>query len=71
MSRVGTPTDNPVIESKNGWLKKEMYIDFKQDNFENVGDYINAIIYDNNNYRPSYALKYKTPVQYRTELGFR
>ena len=22
MSRAGTPTDNPVIESKNGWLKK-------------------------------------------------
>ena len=24
MSRAGTPTDNPVIESKNGWIKKEM-----------------------------------------------
>ena len=24
MSRAGTPTDNPVIESKNGWLKKEI-----------------------------------------------
>ena len=22
MSRIGTPTDNPIIESKNGWLKK-------------------------------------------------
>ncbi len=23
MSRIGTPTDNPIIESKNGWLKTE------------------------------------------------
>ena len=28
MSRAGTPTDNPVIESKNDWMKKEMHIDF-------------------------------------------
>lgn len=25
MSRAGTTTDNPVIESKNGWLKKNVY----------------------------------------------
>lgn len=70
MSRIGTPTDNPIIESKNGWLKKEMYIDFNQNNYNNVEDYINHIIYDHNNYRPSYALQYKTPVEYRTQLGF-
>ena len=33
MSRAGTPTDNPVIESKNGWIKKEMYIDFDINNY--------------------------------------
>ena len=71
MSRAGTPTDNPVIESKNGWLKKEMYIDFNQEDYENVEDYIAAIIEDNNNFRPAYALNYKTPIQYRTELGFK
>ena len=70
MSRIGTPTDNPIIESKNGWLKKEMYIDFNQDDYETVEDYINAIIEDHNNYRPSYALKYKTPIEYRTQSGF-
>ena len=64
MSRIGTPTDNPIIESKNGWLKKEMYIDFNQDDFETVEDYINAIIYDHNYLRPSYALNYKTPIEY-------
>ena len=71
MSRIGTPTDNPIIESKNGWIKKEMYIDFNQDDYESVEDYINAIIYDHNYLRPSYALNYKTPIEYRTQLGFK
>ena len=71
MSRIGTPTDNPIIESKNGWLKKEMYIDFNQGDYETVEDYINAIIYDHNYLRPSYALNYKTPIEYRTLLGFK
>ena len=70
MSRAGTPTDNPVIESKNGWIKKEMYIDFDINNYSTVEEYIKDIIIDNNEYRPSYALNYKTPVEYRTQLGF-
>ena len=28
MSRAGTPTDNPVIEALNGWIKNELYKDF-------------------------------------------
>lgn len=71
MSRAGTPTDNPIIESKNGWLKSEIIIDFNMDNYNTVYDYVNDIIYDHNNIRPSYALKYKTPVQHRTKLGFK
>ena len=71
MSRAGTPTDNPVIESKNGWLKKEMFIDFDIDNYNTVQEFIKDIIKDNNEKRPSYALKYKTPIQYKTELGFK
>lgn len=70
MSRAGTPTDNPVIESKNGWLKKEMYIDFDINNYNAVQEYIKDIVWDNNYYRPSYTLKYKTPIEYRTQLGF-
>ena len=70
MSRAGTPTDNPVIESKNGWLKKEMYIDFDINNYNTVQEFIEDVIKDNNEYRPSYALNYKTPVEYRTQLGF-
>ena len=28
MSRAKTPTDNPIIEALNGWMKNELYIDF-------------------------------------------
>ena len=70
MSRAGTPTDNPVIESKNGWIKKEMYIDFDINNYNTVQDFIEDIVYDNNYLRPSYALNYKTPDEYKTHLGF-
>ncbi len=71
MSRAGTPTDNPVIESKNGWLKKEMYIDFDINNYNTVQQFIDDIVYDNNYLRPSYALNYKTPIEYRIQLGFK
>ena len=71
MSRAGTPTDNPVIESKNGWIKKEMYIDFDINNYNTVQEFIDDIVYDNNNIRPSFALNYKTPIEYRTQLGFK
>lgn len=71
MSRAGTPTDNPVIESKNGWIKKEMYIDFDINNYNTVQEFINDIVWDNNNFRPSFALQYKNPVEYRIQLGFK
>jgi len=71
MSRAGTPTDNPVIESKNGWIKKEMYIDFDINNYNTVQKFIDDIVWDNNNFRPSYALNYKTPIDYKTQLGFK
>lgn len=70
MSRIGTPTDNPIIESLNGWLKREMFIDFNQNDYDSAENFINDVIYDYNNFRPSYALNYKTPIQYRIELGF-
>ena len=70
MSRAGTPTDNPVIESKNGWLKNEMYIDFDINNYNTVEDFIKDVVQDNNEYRPSFSINYKTPIEYRTQLGF-
>lgn len=62
---------NPIIESKNGCLKKEMCLDFIQDDYETFDEYINAIIEEHNSYRPSYALQYKIPIECRIQLGFK
>lgn len=70
MSRVGTPTDNPVIESLNGWLKNELYKDFKIYLTEDINIAIDTYIKYFNTQRLAYSLKYKTPIQYRTEQGF-
>ena len=38
-----------------------MFIDFNQEVFETVEDYIETIIYDHNHLRPNYAFNYKNP----------
>ena len=70
MSRAGTPTDNPIIESLNGWIKEELYKDFKLYQADDVNIAINNYIKYFNTQRLAYSLKYKTPIQYKTELGF-
>ena len=70
MSRAGTPTDNPVNESLNGWIKEELFIDFDLKHSDNVPNLIKLYIDYYNNERPSYALNYKTPIQYKIESGF-
>ena len=35
MSRGGTPTDNTSIEAINGWIKEELFTDFKINNLDN------------------------------------
>ena len=70
MSRAGTPTDNPVNESLNGWIKEELFLDFNLKQSEDVPGLIKKYIDYYNNERPSYALKYKTPIQFKTESGF-
>ncbi|WP_349814490.1 IS3 family transposase [Thomasclavelia cocleata] len=70
MSRAGTPTDNPVNESLNGWIKEELFIDFDLKHCEDVPNLIKLYINYYNNERPSYALNYKTPIQYKIESGF-
>ena len=70
MSRGGTPTDNPIIEALNGWIKEELYLDFGLAEAENLPDLLNRYVYFFNNHRPAAALGYKSPVQYKTELGF-
>lgn len=70
MSRAGTPTDNPVNESLNGWIKEELFIDFNLKQCDNVPKLIKEYIHYYNNERPSYTLNYKTPIQYKIESGF-
>ena len=68
MSRAGKPTDNPVNESINGWMKEELYMDFKiaecrcrEDFMEVLDRYVDFY----NKHRPCYALGYDTPMNYR------
>ena len=70
MSRAGTPTDNPVNESLNGWIKEELIVDFDLKHSSDVPKLIEEYINYYNNERPSYALNYKTPIQYKIESGF-
>lgn len=70
MSRAGTPTDNPVNESLNGWIKEELFIDFDLKNSNDVPNLIKLYINYYNYERPCYSLNYKTPIQYKIESGF-
>lgn len=65
MSRAGTPTDNSAMESINGWIKAELFMDFHVTGEESVEKEIDEYIRFFNEERPSYALNYMTPKQYR------
>ena len=45
MSRVGTPTDNPIIEALNGWMKEALYLDFGLASAENVPLLLDEYVY--------------------------
>lgn len=68
MSRAGKPTDNPVNESLNGWIKEELYMDFEiakcreKEDFEKI---LKDYVYYYNNQRPCYSIGYDTPTNYR------
>ncbi len=70
MNRSGTPTDNPVNEALNGWMKDELYIDFNISRSNDVYQTIKEYIHHFNHERPAYTLQYKTPIQYKHDLGF-
>lgn len=67
MSRPGKPTDNPVNESLNGWIKEELFFDFHIERCCSVNDIKDVLrkytIYYNNQ-RPCYSLGYMTPIDY-------
>ena len=70
MSRAGTPTDNAAMEAINGWIKAEIYSEGWHRRYDTAEEMITAYVDYYNNERPAYALQYKSPVQFRTEMGF-
>ena len=70
MSRAGTPTDNPIDESLNGWIKDELFIDFNLKGCDDVLSLIKDYVHYYNYERPMYCLEYKTPHQYKTDMGY-
>lgn len=65
MSRAGTPTDNAAMESINGWIKEELFIDFHIKDCPDVPEFIERYIQFFNEERPAYSLNYLTPKAYR------
>lgn len=65
MSRAGTPTDNAAMEAINGWIKAELFTDLHVTDNEHIEEEIENYIHFFNEERPSYALNYLTPKQYR------
>ena len=70
MSRGGTPTDNPIIEALNGWIKEELCLDFGLAHADNSPALLENYVHFFNYERPAAALGYKSPVQYRSVRGF-
>ena len=64
MSRAGTPTDNAVMESINGWIKAKLFMDFHVTGDKPVEQEIDEYIIFFNEQRPAYSLYYMTPKQF-------
>ena len=54
MSRAGTPTDNLVNKSINGWIKEALFIDFYLGKSDNVQDTIEKYVHYYNNEKSAY-----------------
>ena len=70
-SRAGKPTDNPVNESLNGWIKEELLVDFHladAQSFSEAKEIIRDYIDFYNAKRPCFALGYKTPDAFYEEF---
>lgn len=67
MSRAGKPTDNPVNEALNGWIKEELFLDYHIDECKNateVHTVISEYVSFFNSQRPCWALNYDVPDKY-------
>ena len=70
MSRAGTPTDNPIIESLNGWIKAQIRCDYRINDWDSLEDFLKYYVHYFNYDRPSFKLHYKSPAQFTIEQGF-
>ena len=70
MSRVGTPTDNPIIEALIGWIKPELYLDFDLRHTGDLHGTLDRFVTYFNHERLAEALDYRSPVQFKIEQGF-
>lgn len=70
MSKPGKPTENGAMEAINGWIKEELFIDFKINSSYHIYKEIEKYINYFNNERPQATLNYLTPAQYK-ELYFK
>lgn len=66
MSKPGTPTENGAMEAINGWMKEELFIDFKINSSNDIYSEIDKYIIFFNNERPQSTLNYLTPIQYKS-----
>jgi transposase InsO family protein len=67
MSRAGKPTDNPVNEALNGWIKEELFVDFHIDKCtdkKQVEQALERYVRYYNDMRPCFAIGYDTPANY-------
>ena len=51
-------------------IKDEIMNDWNIDSYDSFDEFINTYIYYYNNERLACSLDYKTPIQYKAELGF-
>lgn len=65
MSKPGTPTENGAMEAINGWIKEELFLDFKINSSTDIFKQIDDYIFYFNNERPQASLKYLTPKQFK------
>ncbi len=62
------PTEIPVNESLNGWIKEELFFDFKIESCKSREEFeeaLDAYVDYYNEKRPCYAIGYDTPANYR------
>ena len=68
MSRAGKPTDNPVNEALNGWIKEELVMDFgieREWKWSRITEILDNYVKFYNEQRPCFAIGYDTPDNYR------